>query len=104
MTMDTLKTSLVEAHALGLQLAIHGVGDKANHELTDLGIKGCRARIEDAQHLSDDAVQRIAALEVGALADLVVLSDNICDIAVEDIIAASVTMTIVGGQVMYQWD
>jgi predicted amidohydrolase YtcJ len=68
MSMADLKVSLQEAHDYGLQLAIHGIGDQANDELLNLfeeiGVKGHRARIEHAQHLSDDAIDRFKELDV----------------------------------------
>jgi predicted amidohydrolase YtcJ len=68
MQMDALKQSIKEAHELGLQLAIHGIGDKTNDEILnifeELNIKGSRARIEHAQHLSKEAISRFAELEV----------------------------------------
>ncbi|MHC5063720.1 MAG: amidohydrolase [Planctomycetota bacterium] len=41
-------------------------------------------------------------LEVGKLADLVVLSKNILECAVPDILAAEVEVTIVGGRIVYE--
>lgn len=38
----------------------------------------------------------------GELADIVILSDNIFTIAAEDIIDIKVTLTMIGGEVMYQ--
>lgn len=68
MSMDSLKQSLRESHEYGLQLAIHGIGDQANDEILklfdELNIKGHRARIEHAQHLSPSAISRFAELEV----------------------------------------
>ncbi len=68
MQMDALKQSIKEAHELGLQLAIHGIGDKTNDEILnifeELNVKGSRARIEHAQHLSKEAISRFAELEV----------------------------------------
>lgn len=67
-SMDEFAVSLKEAHELGLQLAIHGIGDKANDEILDLfesiHVKGARARIEHAQHLSTSAIERFAQLNV----------------------------------------
>ena len=68
MTMDSLQASIEEAHAYGLQLAIHGIGDQANDKILDLfealDVSGSRPRIEHAQHLSADAIKRFAALGV----------------------------------------
>jgi len=68
MKMAELKASLKEAHDYGLQLAIHGIGDQANDELLklfeEIDVKGHRARIEHAQHLSVNAIKRFEALGV----------------------------------------
>tara|TARA_R110002096_G_scaffold426421_1_gene636219 strand:- start:111389 stop:113074 length:1686 start_codon:yes stop_codon:yes gene_type:complete len=68
MQMDVLKTSLEEAHAYGLQLAIHGIGDQTNDEILklfeEIGAKGHRPRIEHAQHLTPDAINKFAELGV----------------------------------------
>lgn len=70
MEMQDLKKSLQEAHNYGLQLAIHGIGDRANDELlalfADLNLKGHRARIEHAQHLSPAALAKFNELGVVA--------------------------------------
>ncbi len=68
MSMPALKKSLQEAHAYGLQLAIHGIGDQTNDQIlklfAELDVSGHRARIEHAQHLSADAIARFAELGV----------------------------------------
>ena len=68
MKMDQLKKSMQEAHALGLQLAIHGIGDRTNDEIfkifAQMNLKGHRPRIEHAQHLSAEAINRFHELEV----------------------------------------
>ncbi len=68
MQMDELKQNIKEAHELGLQLAIHGIGDRTNDEILkifdELNVKGSRPRIEHAQHLSKAAIKRFAELEV----------------------------------------
>jgi len=46
--------------------------------------------------------QDLGTIERGELADIVILSDNIFTIAAEDIINARVTLTMIGGEVMYQ--
>jgi len=43
----------------------------------------------------------LGSLEVDKLADLVILSENIFEIAPEDIINTKVVLTMVGGDVMY---
>jgi predicted amidohydrolase YtcJ len=68
MEMTALRTSIREAHNLGLQLAIHAIGDKANDEIlslfAELDLKGERPRIEHAQHLSGAAINKFAELGV----------------------------------------
>lgn len=68
MQMDVLKQSIKEAHDYGFQLAIHGIGDQTNDEIfkifEEVGVNGYRARIEHAQHLTPDAIQKFAALGV----------------------------------------
>lgn len=44
----------------------------------------------------------LGSIEVGKLADIVVINDNIFTIAPEKIIDSKVVMTIIGGQIMYQ--
>jgi len=56
----------------GLQVAVHAIGDKANHMILDIferviaqnGKKERRWRIEHAQHLLMEDIQRIASLRV----------------------------------------
>lgn len=59
---------LSEAKAKGFQVAIHAIGDKANHKVLDayekIGVKGLRWRIEHAQQLSQGDINRFAELEV----------------------------------------
>ena len=68
MKMEDLKKSLQESQDYGLQLVIHGIGDQTNDKILDLfeelKVKGQRARIEHAQHLSADAIKRFSVLEV----------------------------------------
>ena len=60
------------ADAAGLQVAVHAIGDEANRELLDLfrtvtqqnGPRDRRFRIEHAQHLHPEDVDRFAELEV----------------------------------------
>ena len=70
--MDELKIMLQESHDYGFQLAIHGIGDKANDEIfkiiDQIGANGNRPRIEHAQHLSPDAFKRFKELGVVAAA------------------------------------
>jgi predicted amidohydrolase YtcJ len=68
MPMKELKSTIAEAHALGLQLIIHGIGDRTNDEILrifeELNVLGSRPRIEHAQHLSQAAIKRFAELGV----------------------------------------
>lgn len=70
--MDELTSMLKESHDHGLQLVIHGIGDKANDEILrivdEIGAKDSRVRIEHAQHLSPDAYEKFADLGVTAAA------------------------------------
>lgn len=57
------------AHEKGLQMAIHAIGDQANHELLDIyascpAVTGRRHRIEHVQHLLAEDVERFAKLGV----------------------------------------
>ncbi len=60
------------ADAAGLQIAIHAIGDKANHTILDFyerleqehGPRDRRLRIEHAQHLTPDDIPRFAKLHV----------------------------------------
>lgn len=57
------------AHAQGVQLAIHAIGDEANHVLLNIyeklpDVRSRRHRIEHAQHLLPEDVERFARLGV----------------------------------------
>jgi hypothetical protein len=60
------------ADAAGLQVAIHAIGDKANHTILNMyeevenknGARDRRFRIEHAQHLRQDDIPRFAKLHV----------------------------------------
>jgi predicted amidohydrolase YtcJ len=60
------------ADKAGLQIAIHAIGDRANHAILDLyqrveqenGPRDRRLRIEHAQHLTADDIPRFASLHV----------------------------------------
>ena len=64
--------NLRDADRAGLQIAIHAIGDRANKEVLDLcgrlqaenGRRDRRIRIEHAQHLRPEDVQRFAELNV----------------------------------------
>jgi predicted amidohydrolase YtcJ len=74
MVTDTaqLRASILAADAAGLQLIVHAIGDRANDWLLDVfqeaeatnGRRDRRARIEHAQHLRTETMQRIAAMGV----------------------------------------
>jgi predicted amidohydrolase YtcJ len=72
MPMDDLKKTIAEAHELGLQLVIHGIGDRTNDEILrifdELNVSGSRPRIEHAQHLSVSAIKRFS--ELGVIASM----------------------------------
>ena len=71
-TEDDLYTWTKSADEAGLQVMIHAIGDKANGFLLDNfariqeenGPKDRRFRIEHAQHIAPDDIQRFADLEV----------------------------------------
>ena len=74
MVTDTtaLRTWILEADAAGLHLAIHAIGDRANDWLLDRfaeakaqnGPRDRRFRIEHAQHLTQEAIDRLARQDV----------------------------------------
>jgi predicted amidohydrolase YtcJ len=63
---------IVDADAAGLQVAVHAIGDKANHTILNMfeeaanknGARDRRFRIEHAQHLRADDIPRFAKLHV----------------------------------------
>ncbi len=67
-----MERRILEADKAGLQVAVHAIGDKANHVILDIFEKAMadgderdrRWRIEHAQHLLSDDVERIAELKV----------------------------------------
>lgn len=67
-----LRQNILAADAAGLHLAIHAIGDKANDWLLDVYAEAAsrtertdrRWRIEHAQHLTPEAIERFAALGV----------------------------------------
>jgi len=67
----TLRELVEEAHKAGLQLAIHGIGDKTIDMILDVyedlgDIKNRRHRIEHASILREDQIKRMAKLGVVA--------------------------------------
>lgn len=67
-----MEERLMEADSSGLQVAVHAIGDRANHIILDLFEKVMNAhsgrdrrwRVEHAQHLNPEIIQRLAALNV----------------------------------------
>jgi predicted amidohydrolase YtcJ len=63
---------IVDADRAGLQVAIHAIGDKANHDILNMfeeaeaknGPRDRRFRIEHAQHLRPDDIPRFGKLHV----------------------------------------
>ena len=74
MVTDTaeLRRAIIGADAAGLHVIVHAIGDRANDWLLDVyretrelnGRRDRRPRIEHAQHLTPEAIRRIAADEV----------------------------------------
>ena len=69
---DSLQTWAEQADLNNLQLAVHAIGDKANHTLLNIfeavvrknGIKDRRFRIEHAQHLDSKDIPRFSELNI----------------------------------------
>ena len=67
-----MERRIPEADKAGLQVAIHAIGDKANHVLLDIlekamvqgGERDRRWRIEHAQHLLSEDIDRMAKLRI----------------------------------------
>jgi hypothetical protein len=67
-----MEQRIMEADKAGLQVAVHAIGDKANHVLLDIlekaivqgGERDRRWRIEHAQHLLHEDIERIAKLGI----------------------------------------
>jgi predicted amidohydrolase YtcJ len=67
LTPEELESSMALAAANGIEPAIHAIGDHANRIALDAFERvGCSGRIEHAQLLADDDVQRFAELGVVA--------------------------------------
>ncbi|MDP2471643.1 MAG: amidohydrolase [Candidatus Palauibacterales bacterium] len=72
--MDELKAQAMRADGAGLQVAIHAIGDRANRLLLDMyqevedagGVRDRRYRVEHAQHLRPEDIDRFARLGVVA--------------------------------------
>jgi predicted amidohydrolase YtcJ len=71
-SLENLRAMMVGADAAGLQLNIHAIGDKAIRDLLDIfhdvvkanGMRERRFRMEHAQHIHPDDVQRFAVQQV----------------------------------------
>ena len=69
---DQMRANITNADQAGLQVAIHAIGDKANHEVLNLyeeaarvnGPRDRRFRIEHAQHLTKEDIARFGRLGV----------------------------------------
>lgn len=72
MDMQEMFELALEADAAGLQLIVHAIGDRANHELLNLyeeiihknGPRDRRSRIEHAQHLDPTDIPRFGKLGI----------------------------------------
>lgn len=82
-----MRKRLIKADKLGLQVAVHAIGDRANHLLLDLyqeiikdkfGLKERRWRIEHVQHLLPDDIPRLAQFGVIASVQPYHLVDDGC--------------------------
>ncbi len=69
--IDDLKSTATLAHKLGFQLCIHAIGDRGNREVIDVfeqemgdELATSRWRIEHAQHLHPNEIDRIGALHI----------------------------------------
>lgn len=79
-----LRRAIAEADALGLQVAVHAIGDRANDWLLDAfaaaahanGRRDRRFRVEHAQHLSPGALGRFGDLGVAASVQPYHLADD----------------------------
>jgi len=68
----TIKKRLMKADEAGLQVAVHAIGDRANHIIIGLFedivdknvVRDRRWRIEHAQHLLDEDIERMGKLNV----------------------------------------
>jgi len=67
-----MERRILEADKAGLQVAVHAIGDRANHVILDIfekamargGERDRRWRIEHAQHLLSEDIERMAKLRV----------------------------------------
>ncbi|MBN1272189.1 MAG: amidohydrolase [Candidatus Aminicenantes bacterium] len=79
-----MEEKIAEADHLGVQLALHAIGDRANSIVCDMfekvyrrnGRKNRRWRVEHAQHLQPREMERIAGLELVASVQPFHLSDD----------------------------
>ena len=81
---EELRRAIVEADAAGLQVAVHAIGDRANDWLLDVfqetmhanGVRDRRFRVEHAQHLTPEAMERFGRLAVVASVQPYHLADD----------------------------
>lgn len=70
--LDELYNWVSQADKANLQIMVHAIGDKANHEILDIfqrvtqenGQRDRRFRIEHAQHVAPEDIQRFSSLDV----------------------------------------
>ena len=67
--LDAFRAQIKWVHDRHLQMAVHAIGDQANHEILDIyeslpGHQGRRHRVEHAQHLLPEDISRFAKLGV----------------------------------------
>ncbi|TVU36822.1 hypothetical protein EJB05_18771 [Eragrostis curvula] len=85
--MDNLLNATLESDKLGLQIAVHAIGDKANDMLLDLldkvvdlnGMRDRRFRIEHAQHLAPGAANRFGKHDTTASVQVSYSPDHLLD-------------------------
>ena len=70
---DAFAADIRWAHDRNLQMAVHAIGDQANHEILDIyaslpSASERRHRIEHAQHLLPEDIQRFA--DIGVIASM----------------------------------
>jgi predicted amidohydrolase YtcJ len=73
---EVMKRRILEADKAGLQVAVHSIGDKSNHDMLTIfsevikenGPRDRRFRIEHAQHMHPDDYKRFA--ELGVIASM----------------------------------
>jgi len=71
-TLDDMRTWITDADAAGLQLVVHAIGDKAIRDLLDIyyevakenEVRDRRFRIEHAQHIHSDDIERFVIQDI----------------------------------------